>query len=614
MSAPAGPTKQSNGRRVLRLRGKVGEKSVVHVLQGRVNRIGSAPDADLVLHAAGISRAHVAVAVEQGHATVEDLGSKNGTFVNGERVTAAPLRPGDLLSVGTVSLHLEEIDAADVELGLALSEPAGASSAWDEGSTETRAAEPAPSAWLRALAAMATLAAPHEPTDATAMLGTLVQATGAGSAALLRLAHSAEPAVLASAGAAFPDATLTAMDEACRSAIARAGDRHASGLAGGSSGTVGWAARRDDGCSLAIVACGKAVRDASALSALQTALVLLAPHVPQPGRHAKHTPVAEPELRFPAGFLRCRSAAMGTLHDEMRKLLRGSIPVLITGETGVGKEGVARTLHLSSPRASRPFIPVNCAAIPSELLEAELFGVVRGAATGVAPRRGKLQHADRGTVLLDEIGDMAPPLQAKLLRALQDGEVMPVGADRPVAVDVWVLSATNNDILKRVRDGAFRQDLYYRLAGATLHVPALRQRPDDIAPLVAEFLREAALELGREIRGVSVKALAAFERAPWPGNIRQLRHEVRALALRCPHGGTIESSMLPDWITAPDQAQGHTFATDSLNLPSRVAALEHELIEAALATTGGNQVQAARLLGISRDGLRLKLARITRQP
>ena len=526
-------------------------------------------------------------------------------------MASSPLAPGDLLTIGSVSLHLEEIDAADAQLGLALSEPASASSEWDEGSTETRAGESAPNVWLRALGAMATQSLPGEPSGAAVLLETLVQATGATSSALLRLSHQVEPTVLASAGAALPDATLAALDEACRAAIARSGGPHASGIAGGSSGTVAWAARLDGSASVAIVACGKAARDPSALPALQAALAFVAPPGASPGHDRGEAAVSDPELRFPAGSVRCRSAAMRALHDEMRQLLRGTIPVLIVGETGVGKEIVARTLHLSSARASRPFVPVNCAAIPSELLEAELFGVVRGAATGVAPRRGKLQLADRGTVLLDEIGDMPAALQAKLLRALQDGEVLPVGADRAIAVDIWVLSATNTDILKRTRDGAFRQDLYYRLAGATLHVPALRQRPDDVAPLVAEFLRDASDELGREIHGVSVKALAALERAPWPGNVRQLRHEVRALALRCPHGGTIESSMLPESIASPAHGNTQPFAADTLNLPARIAALEHELIGTTLAITEGNQVQAARILGISRDGLRLKLKRTT---
>jgi transcriptional regulator with PAS, ATPase and Fis domain len=302
---------------------------------------------------------------------------------------------------------------------------------------------------------------------------------------------------------------------------------------------------------------------------------------------------------------------MQALYAEMQPLLGGSVPVLITGETGVGKEMIARALHLSSPRADRSFVAVNCAAIPSELLEAELFGVVRGAATGVSPRRGKLQVADGGVLLLDEIGDMPPALQAKLLRALQDGEVLPVGADRPVKVDVWVLSATNTDIIERVRQGSFRQDLYYRLAGATLHVPALRQRPDDIAPLVTAFLTDTSVELDKSIRGMSLKALATLERAPWPGNVRQLRHEIRSLALRCPPGATIEFTLLPDSLANPAaDTQPATVNGDSLNLPARIAALEHELIATALRLARGNRSAAARLLGISRIGLYKKLRRV----
>jgi transcriptional regulator with PAS, ATPase and Fis domain len=286
--------------------------------------------------------------------------------------------------------------------------------------------------------------------------------------------------------------------------------------------------------------------------------------------------------------------------------------VLITGETGVGKEFIAETLYASSTRCEGPFVAVNCAAIPSELLEAELFGIESGVATGVTARKGKFQLARGGVLFLDEIGDMSLELQAKLLRALQSLEVHPVGARGPEPIDVRIVTATNTDLHARIAESRFRRDLYYRVAGFTIRVPPLRRRRDDIPAFVEHFMRMYAEEIGKPVRGISVKALAALTTAPWPGNVRELEHEVRRLVYLCPDGQTIDSTMVSPAILYPsvDQHLEQLDLTSDLDLETATAALEQRLIAAALARTRGNRSRAAKLLGISRNGLALKMDRL----
>ena len=300
---------------------------------------------------------------------------------------------------------------------------------------------------------------------------------------------------------------------------------------------------------------------------------------------------------------------MLALYQQIPPLLQGTLPVLLLGETGVGKEQLARLLHASSSRRQEPFVAVNCAAIPSELLEAELFGVERGVATAVEKRPGKFQLAHGGTLFLDEIAEMKPALQAKLLRALQEREVQPLGG-RAISVDVWILSATNADPRRSMAAGTLRSDVYYRLAGFTLEVPPLRQCPEDVAALVEHFLRRFTREAGTGIRGLTVKALKLLAGYSWPGNVRELEHEIRRLVCLCPPGGVIDSSLLSPAIATGTIVSSTPAAEPFFDLQARVADLERDLIAAALERTGGNHSKAARLLGISRNGLAYKLRRL----
>ncbi len=304
---------------------------------------------------------------------------------------------------------------------------------------------------------------------------------------------------------------------------------------------------------------------------------------------------------------------MRTLLRQMEAVAGSELPILILGETGAGKEGVARILHLSSPRSAGPFVAVNCAAIPRDLLEAELFGVGKGVATGVSPRAGRFQAAAGGTLLLDEIGDLPPELQPKLLRALQEREVQPLGSP-PVAVDVRVLAATNAGLEERVRSGAFRSDLYYRLAGYVLRVPPLRERREDVPALVDHFLRAAAREAGRTIRGITVGALQRLVARPWPGNVRQLEHEVRRLVWLCADSETVVAETLDraaplGGVDGGVEAGGRGPAVE-LAGDLDLSALERRAVVEALRRCDGNQSRAAALLGLTRTSLYRRVRRL----
>jgi transcriptional regulator with PAS, ATPase and Fis domain len=295
----------------------------------------------------------------------------------------------------------------------------------------------------------------------------------------------------------------------------------------------------------------------------------------------------------------------------MRPLLVGDLPVLIVGETGVGKEYLAKILHRSSAHSEGPFIAINCAAIPGDLLESELFGIEQGVATGVVGRAGKFSLADGGTLFLDEIGDLAGHLQAKLLRALQEGEIHPVGGS-PMAVDVRVVSSTNTDLKAQAEEGHFRLDLYYRLAGYTLVVPPLRERRGDISGLVEHFVQHFSRQIGKPIRGVTVKVLRALKSYAWPGNVRELEHEVSRLVYACQESQPIESTLLSPHVQEPLSAEGRAWnkgIQSGLSMTLNLAEIEKRAIEEALAASQHKLIDAAGLLGISRDALRRRMDR-----
>ena len=301
------------------------------------------------------------------------------------------------------------------------------------------------------------------------------------------------------------------------------------------------------------------------------------------------------------------------LYQQAALVARSDLPVLLLGETGVGKEHLAEAIHLSSARRDGPFAVVNCAAIPAEQLEAEMFGIGKGVATGVSARPGCFVRAEGGTLFLDEAGEMPVTLQAKLLRALQQGQIHPVGLP-PRKVDVRVVAATNADLDANIADGQFRADLYYRLAGAELVVPPLRLRREDLGALMAFFLGRAAKETQTPVRGLSVKALRLLSRYSWPGNVRELEHEMRRLALRSRPHQAIDSTLLSPHILTSGDRQSETelgqLDAGQLGLEARLDALQSSLINQALEATAGNQTRAAGKLGLSRSGLIKRMKRL----
>ena len=316
------------------------------------------------------------------------------------------------------------------------------------------------------------------------------------------------------------------------------------------------------------------------------------------------------------GFV-CASAAMNRVVEQIQRLQGHDLTVLITGESGTGKDLVARAIHVGSPRRAAMFLPYNCTTTTRELADSQLFGHRRGSFTGaMTDQPGLIRSAGGGTLFLDEIGDLPLDIQPKLLRFLEQGEVMPVGETRPQAVDVRVLAATNADLEQRVAEGKFREDLYYRLSVIRIHVPPLRERRNEIPHLSTFFLREACDRLGKPDVQLAPATLDLFASYRWPGNVRQLRNEIqRAVAMSAP-GGAVE----PDHLSADLSAPASANETAAMarpgrrefprNLAAAIEQVEKELIVGALDRARGNISETARVLGLTRRGLYLKMRRL----
>jgi DNA-binding NtrC family response regulator len=302
------------------------------------------------------------------------------------------------------------------------------------------------------------------------------------------------------------------------------------------------------------------------------------------------------------GDLVGKSVAMNEIYALIRKIAGNSSNILVTGESGTGKEVVARTIHFTGSRADKPFVPINCTAMPEGLLESELFGHVRGAFTGAhSNKKGLFEAADGGTLFLDEIGDMSPTLQGKLLRVIQDREIRPVGGNHSVKVDVRVITATNRNLREATEEGVFREDLYYRLNVIPVHIPPLRERPEDISPLAHAFVERQSRDAPRHL---SEGAMQKLMRASWPGNGRELENCIeRSLAL-----SEGEEILTSDILISEDPVR------DSGNLESTILQLAREqrmtlhdlgekYVEAVLDSTHGRKSEAARILGVNRRTL-----------
>jgi transcriptional regulator with PAS, ATPase and Fis domain len=314
-------------------------------------------------------------------------------------------------------------------------------------------------------------------------------------------------------------------------------------------------------------------------------------------------------LKYDYGSIVGRSQKMQEIFRILDRITDVTVPVLIQGESGTGKELVARSIHYNGPRKDKPFVSENCAAISETLLESELFGYVRGAFTGaVKDKKGLFEVATGGTLFLDEIGDMSPDMQKKILRVIQESEIRPVGGKEKVRIDARLLSATNRDLADLVRQGTFREDLFYRLNVVSLKIPPLRERREDIPLLVEHCLRNAIREAGTATKRISEKAMSALVAYGWPGNVRELENEIRRMVALTP--GDIDENVLSPQI----QASSHTRAavqgrSGNPTLREVVEDVERQMILDVLVQTKWNKTRAAEILGLSRLGLRKKIER-----
>jgi two-component system response regulator HupR/HoxA len=324
--------------------------------------------------------------------------------------------------------------------------------------------------------------------------------------------------------------------------------------------------------------------------------------------------LAEVRRRFGADrIIRAPDSPFNRVCEMAERLAPHDLSVLIAGESGTGKELVARAIHYGSSRAGRAFVVENCGALPDELLESELFGHKRGAFTGAYEDRiGLFQQADGGTMFLDEIGETSPAFQVKLLRALQEGEIRPVGSPRSLSVDVRVIAATNRDLEQEVQAGRFREDLYYRVATVTLSLPPLRERVMDIEPLAEAILERGRRQLQATVEGITAEAMSCLKKYRWPGNARELQNEIlRMLALA--DGPWLGAELLSPRVlhAAADGEPRELAVLAGLDgsLKERIEQLEARILKETLTRHRWNKTRAAQELGLSRVGLRAKLTR-----
>jgi two-component system response regulator HydG len=317
--------------------------------------------------------------------------------------------------------------------------------------------------------------------------------------------------------------------------------------------------------------------------------------------HCRIEPVTGKE-DFKFEGVRGKNVAIKGVFEVLRRVAPTDISVLIEGRSGTGKELLARAIHYNSKRAGKPFRPVNCAGLTETLLESELFGHVKGAFTGAAAdRKGLFEIADKGTLFLDEIGDMPLNMQAKLLRVIEDGVVFPVGSNKPIVVDVRIISATNHDLVALIEQKKFRQDLYFRIKGVGVTLPDLSDRAEDIPDFVGFFLKEAAAETGSKVTGITQPAMNILTAFSWPGNIRQLRNCIRTMVVMS------EADMLDVADIPPEIYQVRQLTAGKPKRDLTLSELEKQAVIDALAKTGNNRQLAAKILGIGERTLYRKI-------
>jgi two-component system response regulator HydG len=544
-------------------------------------RIGTAPDNEIVIAATGVSRHHARIDRTPEGVSIVDTSSKNGVMVGTRRVDNAVLVAGDAVRLGAASVTVEEISTSDAELALRWSAESSTSHAQfftnDTDSGVGVDALTGPAAALQWARTVEQRTAWEVERDLVALVEDARRIVRADS--LLVVERDRDDVSVIAAAGALPD------------------DREAALLASGNA--PGWrvfgrVAARVDGVAWK--------REFLEFVDAKLGAVLDISGEPASPRQTS-------DGTLPSGIVVGPSPLMRALVADLQRIAVSNIDVLLLGETGTGKELMAHAIHELSARSRGPFIAFNCAAVSGELLEAELFGIGRNVATGVDQRPGLFVAADSGTILLDEISEMPQLLQAKLLRVLQEREVLAVGGTRPRKIDVRVISSTNRDLESAVAAGTFRADLYFRLRALELRIPPLRARAEDIPQLAHAFARNAAAGANKRIRGISRRALARLLEWPWPGNVRELQHTIEAAVVHCPDSDVIRDEHLNLSQTSDERPIQAIVPREDATLAHRIETVERDAILAALRNCHGNKSRAAKLLGITRAGLYLKLKR-----
>jgi DNA-binding NtrC family response regulator len=521
-------------------------------------------DCDLVLSHASVSRRHAQIKVHEEGLEVVDLGSSNGTFVDGNRVMSTRIQAGDEIIFGGVRLRLEEALDGDLRTGLQLRQRSVEKKGNGRRSA-TFSFIPTDSFAAERLPALLALLADHAP------VARVAQATGA--------------AILAT----FRDIGLSISCEHGEDAgvlyQARAEDQRAAEPLVARRGGVRVSLEAPDPSMQAILA-----------PFAETAALLVSLAAGTDESQPETSLVQPPRLPEPESV----DTVIRRIYSDAATIASGDVEVLICGESGTGKEVLARYIHEASPRRNGPFVALNCAALPRDLLEAELFGIERRVATGVDERPGKFEMACGGTLFLDEIGDMDLGTQASILRVLQEREVFRVGGARPRDADVRVIAATNREVTDLMADGHFREDLYYRIAAWEVTIPPLRERRGDIANLAAYFLHRAGRQRHAHVAGISKNAIEALVKYSWPGNIRQLQKEVERAALFVREGLLNSTHLSPKILKEVD-------GRPSLNLDERLELCQRNVIVTALQLAQGEVGRAATALGLSRSTLYRRL-------
>jgi len=544
---------------------QLGARIVRFPLPAGEHTIGSRSECDITLDHPSVSRRHALVQVEGNEVNISDLGSRNGTRLGRKRVKSVSLRPGDTINFGAVLVALEEISDDDALPAVELPHDAVEHPSNPPNGT-TLMSGPAETFVLERLPLL--LASLGEQSDRNTIAQLIGQAVFEGLPCIevwVGPCGLNDEAVLFTAKRDSSPTTQTHQIIASRSDIEF-------------RFTFTSQALKD--LYQPLTTALTALMDVTGSSRAQTPIQKAQPH-------QDAVPLPTPPTVVPS---------MKTLYDRATRVARSGLSILIIGESGTGKEIVARFIHRSSLVGNGPFLALNCASLPKDLLESELFGIEKGVATGVEARPGKFESAENGTLFLDEIGDMAPETQAKILRVLQSKEVYRLGGRQPTAISCRIIAATNRDISSMLGTGEFREDLYHRIAGWVVEIPPLRQRRADIPNLAAHFLSTEAAKINLRIRGISKAAVDALMAFSWPGNIRQLEQEMARSVLFLENGELLDCSRLSEEIRN-DGPRGSGGA-----LATALERVEADEISLALSRYGSVDA-AAEVLGISRATL-----------